>query len=173
MLGIIAYGSLINLQEIKSQREHPAHAIPIRLETFKRSFNQKPVWRDGNGTHSAVLNGQTSEQNWLNAICFCYTEFDFKALDKRERGYLRTAVTTDKINSYQGYHLPELKEVFIYLGKVEYQNNNLLPNPDYLDICLVGAKYWGGDFYRDFLNTTYIHNETLLREYLSAPLADR
>jgi len=169
MLGIIAYGSLINLQEIKSQRERPAHAIPIRLETFKRSFNQQPAWRNNSGTHSAVLNIQTSEQNWLNAVCFCYAEFDFKTLDIRERGYSRIPVTTDRISSYQGHHLPELKEAFIYLGKGEYRNNALLPNPDYLNICIVGAKNWGEVFYRDFLNTTYISSEILLYDYLSTP----
>jgi len=166
MLGIIAYGSLINRQEIKSQREHPVHAIPIRLEAFTRSFNQQPAWRNHSGRHSAVLNVQTSEQNWLNAGCFCYAEFDFKTLDIRERGYSRTTVTADKITSYRGSHLPELKEVFIYLGKGEFRNNALLPNPDYLDICLAGAKYWGEEFYRDFLDTTHINNGILLREYL-------
>ena len=167
MLGIIAYGSLINPQEIKNQRECSCHAVPIRLETFKRSFTQQPAWRDNSGTHSAVLNAQTSEQNWLNAICFCYPEFDFKTLDKRERGYSRTSVTVDKINSYRGHHLPKLKEVFIYLGKKDYRNDNLLPNPDYLNICTVGAKTWGENFYRDFLNTTYINSGILLRDYLS------
>ena len=166
MIGIIAYGSLINRQEIKNQREHPVLAIPIRLETFKRSFNQQPAWRNGSGTHSAVLNIQTSEQNWLNAVCFCYAEFDFKTLDIRERGYSRTTVTADKITSYQGYHLPGLKEVYIYLGKGEFRNNTLLPNPDYLDICLTGAISWSDKFYRDFLNTTHINSGILLRDYL-------
>ena len=150
MLGIIAYGSLINLQEIKSQREHPAHAVPIKLDTFKRSFNQQPAWRNDVGTHSAVLNVQTSEQNWLNAVCFCYAEFDFTDLDNREKGYSRIGVDADKISNYQRYNLPELEEIYIYRGKKEYQSSVLMPNPDYLNICLAGAKHWGEEFYYDF-----------------------
>ncbi len=166
MLGIIAYGSLINPQETKKQVEQPTHTIPIKLKSFKRSFNQQPAWRDKLGAHSAVLNIQASEQNWLNAICFCYAKFDFKTLDNRERGYSRMSIPIDKINSYQGYNLPKLKDAFVYLGKKNYEDNGLLPNPDYLGICMAGAKNWGEDFYRDFLNTTHISNGILLSEYL-------
>jgi len=166
MVGIVAYGSLINPQEIETQREQPSHIIPIKLETFKRSFNQRAAWRESSSEHAAVLNAQTSEKNWLNGVCYCFRDFDFSALDNRERGYSRTAVLPDKINSYQGHNLPELAEVHIYLGKKEYKNSTTLPNPDYLNICLMGAKHWGEDFYRDFLNTTHINNGILLREYI-------
>ena len=166
MLGIIAYGSLINPQEAESLGAPPVHIIPLKLDTFKRSFNQQPAWRKSSSENSAVLNVSRSKQNWLNAVCYCFDDFDFTALDKRERGYSRTAVQHDKISCYQGHNLPELKEFSIYLGKAEYQSDTILPNLDYLDICLNGAKNWGEDFYRDFLNTTYINSEILLREYL-------
>ena len=173
MLGIITYGSLINPQETETLRKRPTHIIPIKLETFKRSFNQRPAWRRSTSEHSAVLNVQTSEQNWLNAVCYCFNGFDFSDLDNRERGYSRTVVQPDKISCYQGHNLPKLEEICIYLGKTEYQNNTLLPNPDYLDICLKGAKNWGEDFYHDFLNTTHINNGLLLREYVQSSYIDR
>ncbi len=166
MLGIIAYGSLINTQETKTQQKRPTHTIPVKLETFKRSFNQRPAWRENTSKHSAVLNAQASEQNWLNAICYCYADFDFTELDNRERGYSRTLILPDKITNYQGHNLPTLEKIFIYLGKKEYKNSDLLPNPDYLDICMAGAKEWGKIFYHDFLNTTHINNGILLRKYL-------
>lgn len=166
MLGIITYGSLINPQEAEGMGTPPAHIIPLKLDTFKRSFSQKPAWRKSTSKNSAVLNVRRSEQDWLNAVCYCFHDFDFTALDKRERGYFRTVVQHEKVRCYQGYGLPELRELSIYLGKTEYQNDTILPNPDYLDICLRGAKNWGKYFYRDFLNTTYINNEILLREYL-------
>jgi len=168
MLGIITYGSLINTQEIEKQQDDPTHIIPVKLETFKRSFNQRPAWRKSTGEYSAVLNVQISEQNWLNGVCYCYADFDFTTLDNRERGYSRTVVPPDKINGYQGHRLPDLAGIFIYLGKKEYEHSTLLPNPDYLDICLKGAKNWGEDFYRDFLNTTHINNGRLLHEYLQS-----
>ena len=168
MLGIITYGSLINTQETEALRERPTHIIPIKIEALKRSFNQRPAWRKNTSKDSAVLNVQTSEHNWLNAICYCFSDFDFTTLDDRERGYSRTAVQPDKINCYQGHNLPELEEISIYLGKAEYLSNTLLPNPDYLEICLRGAKNWGEDFYQDFLNTTHINNGILLREHLQS-----
>ena len=166
MLGIIAYGSLINPQEAENLLGCPTHIIPIKLTSFKRSFNQRPAWRRNTNEHSAVLNVQTSEHNWLNAVCYCFSGFNFSVLDNRERGYSRTAIQLDKINCYQGHNLPFLEEICIYLGKTEHQDDTLLPNPDYLDICLAGAKNWGEDFYRDFLNTTHINNRIMLREYL-------
>jgi hypothetical protein len=166
MLGIIAYGSLINPQETEGQMDQHQHIIPIRLKAFKRSFNQRPAWRNSTSEHSAVLNVETSEQDWLNAVCYCFAAFDFSDLDNRERGYSRTAVQLDKISSYQGHNLPDLEEVFIYLGRAVHQSSTLLPNPDYLDICLMGAKNWGEDFFRDFLHTTHINNGILLREYI-------
>jgi hypothetical protein len=166
MLGIITYGSLINHQETAGMKTPPASIIPVKLSTFKRSFNQQPAWRKNSGKHSAVLNVQADEPNWFNGVCYCFYAFDFTALDNRERGYLRVAVHLDRISNYQGHSLPELEELFLYQGKREYQNDTLLPNPDYLDICLTGAKYWGEEFYRDFLDTTHINNGILLREYL-------
>jgi len=168
MLGIIAYGSLINPQEIETQREQPSHSVPLKLFAFKRSFNQRPAWREGNSQHSAVLNVQTSKQDWLNAVCYCFADFDFTALDNRERGYTRAAVPPDNVACYQGHNLPELEKIFIYLGKKKYENNSLLPNPDYLDICLTGANHWGEDFYCDFLNTTHINSKLTLREHIQS-----
>lgn len=168
MLGIIAYGSLINPQEIEDQRNQPLHIVPLKLFTFKRSFNQRPAWRESTSKHSAVLNVQTSEQDWLNAVCYCFSDFDFTALDNRERGYTRASVLPDNVTCYQGHNLPNLEEIFIYLGKKEYENSTLLPNPDYLDICLTGAKKWGKDFYCDFLNTTHINNGIILREHIQS-----
>lgn len=166
MLGIITYGSLINTQEVERQQPTPAQVIPIKLETYKRSFNQRPAWRESTGQNSAVLNVQTSGQSWLNGVCYCFRDYDFAALDIRERGYSRTTVPLDKVNCYQGYNLPELEKMSIYLGKSEYLSNTLLPNPDYLDICLRGAKNWGEIFYQDFLNTTHINSGILLCQYL-------
>lgn len=166
MLGIITYGSLINPQKAAEIETPSASIIPIKISTFKRSFNQQPAWRKNTSEYSAVLNVQSSEQNWLNGVCYCFYDFNFTALDHRERGYLRAEVPPDRISIYQGHSMPELKELFIYLGREKYRNNTLLPNPDYMNICLMGAKYWGEEFYCDFLNTTHINDGISLREYL-------
>ena len=142
------------------------HTVPIKVHTFKRSFSQLPAWREVTVKGCAVLNVQPSEADWLNAVCYCYPAFDFATLDERERGYTRKSVPLSKVEGYQGRDLPDLQKVFMYLGRAEYQSRTILPNPDYLDICLEGAKKWGEGFYRDFLVSTHINNGTLLREYL-------
>jgi hypothetical protein len=32
--------------------------------------------------------------------------------------------------------------------------------------CLKGAEQWGKDFYNDFLDSTFVENNTLLRAYI-------
>ena len=169
MLGIVVYGSLINLQETETQMPPSKQIIPIRLESFKRSFNQRPAWRESTSEHSAVLNVERSEQDWLNAVCYCYSDFDFTALDARERGYSRTTIEPDQINCYLGHKLPKIEKISIYLGKKEYKNNTILPNPDYLNTCLLGTQRWGDEFFHDFLDTTHINNGILLRKYIHHP----
>lgn len=51
--------------------------------------------------------------------------------------------------------------IFIYVGKPEKQNDGLLPNKSYLELCLRGAKHWGEEFQEQFLQTTYVGDLTL------------
>jgi len=167
MLGIVAYGSLIDPAEAKKQGEAPLHSIPVKATGFRRSFDQKPAWRTASDEGSAVLGVHKSEPDWLNAICYCYNTFDFMALDKRERGYIRTTVPLNTLKCYRGTTLPLLEAVIIYLGRPEYQNLRIFPNQSYLNLCLRGAKNWGNEFYHDFLHTTHINNGVLLDGYLN------
>lgn len=167
MIGIIGYGSLVNCTQHVHQKELLVDTVPIKLRSYKRIFNQRPTWRKATSTKAAVLNAHYSESDWLNAVCYCYEDFNFIDLDHRERGYSRTAVATQSITCYQGKDLPPLTKLFIYLGKTENRDDTLLPNSEYLKICLTGAKSWGDDFYRDFLTTTYINHGILLREYVN------
>jgi len=166
MLGLIAYGSLINSGEAMQHGGAPLHTVPVKVHTFKRSFSQLPAWRKATVKGCAVLNVQPSEADWLNAVCYCYPDFDFATLDNRERGYTRTTVPLSRVNCYQDHDLPELQKMFMYLGREEHQSSSILPNPDYLDICLKGAEKWGEGFYRDFLVSTHVNNGMLLQEYL-------
>ena len=166
MLAIVGYGSLINLGEGHHQKQHLVEAVPVKLKLFKRCFNPRPTWRRTGARASAVLNAQDSVTSWLNAICYCYRTFDFTALDERERGYTRIRTTAENLSCYQGYRLPQEIDIFIYLGKEGGQDGALLPNSDYLEVCLSGAKSWGDEFYNDFLSTTHINNGLLLSEYL-------
>ena len=167
MIGVIGYGSLVNLAQHNQQERQLVDTVPIKFRSYKRIFNQRPAWREKNAIHSAVLNVHYSEPDWLNAVCYCYSNFDFTDLDQRERGYSRMALTRQNITCYRGRSLPDLSALYIYIGKTEHHDATLLPNPDYLQICLKGAKSWGDEFYRDFLSTTHINNGILLSEYIN------
>lgn len=43
----------------------------------------------------------------------------------------------------------------ISIGKEQKKNEEILPNFDYLNICLHGAESFGKEFLNDFLKTTY------------------
>lgn len=167
VIGVIGYGSLVNPAQQAGQNRHLQDIIPIRCGSYRRIFNQRPVWRESTATSSAVLNVHYSTADWLNAACYCYADFDFADLDYRERGYRRVALTTRGITCYEGKTLPSLRGLFIYLGKPENRDDRLLPHPDYLKICLDGARGWGEEFYRDFLNTTHLNQGMLLSEFIS------
>jgi len=164
MLGIIAYGSLINRQEAKNVGSPPIAAIPVKLRNFKRSFNQRPAWRKETSENTAVLNVQKSQTHWINGICYCFENFDFALLDEREKGYTRTLLKPEGISSYTSLEAPLPENIYIYLGKAEYLNESLLPHQDYLNICLRGAQNWGDNFAADFSDTTYIRNGILLQD---------
>lgn len=51
--------------------------------------------------------------------------------------------------------------IFIYVGKPEKQNDDILPNKTYLELCFRGAKHWGEAFKEQFLQTTYVGDLTL------------
>lgn len=166
MLGIIVYGSLINTTESAQSNDKADGIIPIKTRQLRRIFNQRPRWRTTTSQQAAVLSIHPDQNEWFNGICYCYSTFDFSALDQRERGYVRTTLSSGRITPYPGYQLPDLDKVHIYLGREEQRDDTLLPHPQYLDICLNGARDWGQDFYDDFLDTTYVRNEIQLRRYI-------
>ena len=57
---------------------------------------------------------------------------------------------------------------YIYLGRPEKSHDAILPNEEYLDICLAGARQRGNCFFEDFLKTTFVRGNIPLKEYLLA-----
>lgn len=122
MIGVIGYGSLVNCTQHTQQEEQLVDTVPIKPRSYKRIFNQRPVWRKTTAINSAVLNVHHSEPDWFNAVCYCYQNFDFTDLDHRERGYSRVSLAMHNITSYQGKRLPCLNDLYIYLGKAEHRD---------------------------------------------------
>lgn len=165
MIGILAYGSLIHADEHLSQ-DGLVSAIPVKVSGFKRLFEQRPSWREGEGDRVAVLNVQESSEDTINAICLCFKSEEREALRVRERGYIERRVSVEQLECYDDTVLPELDELYIYLGREEKRAHSILPNDTYLELCIKGANGWGNAFCLDFVSTTSLADGSALHEYI-------
>jgi hypothetical protein len=157
MPAVVVYGSLIHPGECAGLGISTAQMQPVIITGYRRMFHQEPVFRKGNGINRAVLNTMPQNGYSLNAILIRdINRQKLSLFDKRESGYFRQRLSGKKIAPE-----PAGEENFIYLGKTGRQNQGLLPNTDYLRICLQGARFWGEDFYSMFLETTFIGRQQL------------
>jgi hypothetical protein len=108
----------------------------------------------------------SSYQRWLNGLLFSGLDDGFFIdLDKREKGYNRIGVDPSCLHEYGSSDaITGRQNIYIYTGQLDKHNDSILPNTSYLDTCLEGAKQWGEDFYSDFLDSTFVKNNILLRE---------
>lgn len=169
---IIVYGSLIHPKQLQQHSDLFAEAHPVLVRGYKRIFNQEPSWRKGNGEHRAVLNVMRSDTAFFNGLLVkLRKEEDLDRLNERERGYYLSAIAPSQLSCLTNVSssaaidlaCSELanQPTYLYLGRLEKRNNDILPNKGYLNICLEGAQYWGEAFYEQFLQTTYVGELTL------------
>lgn len=164
MTGILAYGSLINPREYSGQEI--VHAVPVTVAGFKRIFNQLPSWRRGSGNRIAVLNVEPAPRHSINAVCLCFDVEDRSRFNERECGYTAHAVHPARITCHPDFRLPKVTGFYIFVGKEGRQDADILPNDDYLEICINGAKAWGEPFYLEFVATTRLANDAPLMDHL-------
>lgn len=166
---LIVYGSLINKKELLDVVGYitEKEIIPLKVNGFKRVFNQETTWRNGSGKKRAVLNVVKSNNNWFNGMLVCnINESYFWSLDKREEGYKRIKVAPASIKFDYGISTKPEGRIWIYTGKHQKMRDDILPIPSYLDICLEGSKEWSERFYNDFLITTFLPKGQALIEFL-------
>jgi len=132
--------------------------VPVRVRGYRRSFCQEPSWRTGAAERRGVLTVRPSGEGWINAVLVCGCDpAGFRTLDHRERGYRRARVVRSAIEPYASApELDDMDRISIYRGRSEKWNPELLPNPDYLDLCIGAAEQWGEAFLEDFLATTRV-----------------
>jgi hypothetical protein len=112
-----------------------------------------------------VLNIIGSEQHWLNALLISgLNDRSLADVDEREKGYNSIKVVPSYV---RGYLLTATtpQNIYTHVGKAEKQSASILPNASYLSICLEGARQRGEDFYNEFLDSTFVKDDILLREY--------
>ena len=152
MNNLIVYGSLLHPDELLKHNITLSQVEYVKVQGFRRVFNQEPSYRLVDSINRAVLNIEACKTSWFNALLIKgLSQGYFKELDEREKGYNRLLVNA---TSYQGVLF---QEVLIYMGKVHLKNSTILPNLAYLDLCKEGAKQHGEIFYNDFINTTYVN----------------
>lgn len=152
-MNLVVYGSLINKNELQKEFISIENVEMVKVFDFQRVFNQEPSFRLLDSKNRAVLNVKEASGFWFNAIIIKNLSYEyFEILDNREKGYDRTLLEKNQIKSYT--HETFL-DTYIYLGKKEKENSSILPNEEYLKICLNGVKSFGEEFYKDFLKTTY------------------
>ena len=103
----------------------------------------------------------------MNAVLLLGAARDLEPADRRERGYDRYRVDDGSLTRHgDGTPLELLGSACLYVGKPDLYGRDVLPNPEYLRICLEGAREWGEDFYEDFLRTTFLCDGRTLEEFV-------
>lgn len=134
-----------------------ADTTPVRLRGFRRSFCQEPSWRASGSAARGVLTVRPAEGCWLNGLLIHGLDgAAIDALDQRERGYVRTALAFDALEPYDWGAGMGPEQPVAYLGREEKFNTAILPNEEYMGICVAGAARLGAGFLRDFLLSTHL-----------------
>jgi len=154
MYNLIVYGSLLHIDELKKQNVDLSQIDLVKVKGFKRVFNQLPSWRKVEGNKKSVLNIEADKNAWFNALVIKNLDQEYvDDLDHRERGYDRVSLEDGSVTLYSDGSV--LNDCIVYKGKVDKQSDEILPIPEYFQICKSGAECHGELFYKDYLKTTY------------------
>ena len=161
---MLVYGSLMHPAELAGHCAH-TESVSVRVRGYRRSFSQEPSWRAGDGIRRGVLTVRRSERDWFNGILIRGSDVAaIRSIDRRERGYTRVMVPVRDVVPYARREegvLHALDEIGLYIGRDDKRNDELLPNPAYLNLCIEAATLWGSEFSSDFLHTTHVGDRTL------------
>lgn len=169
VVGFLGYGSLLSPEAIDDILSGGVErAFPVKVQGFRRLFNQEASWRESMETRQAVLNAVRYDQYELNAVLLSdLSRSEYRELRERESGYRMLEVRQRSITPYDASDEDRLADhdlVLISTGtKV---NEDIRPIPDYIELCLDGALAWGDQFYQDFIETTEIQEGEPLDGYL-------
>lgn len=171
-VGVIGYGSILAPTEIDLVLTAcEDRVVPVKVDGFKRVFNQEASWRDVDGPERGVLNVVRDDDHWFNGVLLADLDREeFERYRERERGYRLIEVEREAIDPYDtgdGLILTELELVLIATGKKP--RDAIEPIGEYLDLCLEGAETWGREFEEDFRTTTEMVTGETLRRYLQQP----
>ena len=155
---VFGYGSLINKNELIKEIHKNKNIIPVLVKGLKRSFNVSS--KGGKYKVLGVRNSSSSKAE-CNGVLVKVNKEELAELIEREKNYSIKPIKKDRLSFPYGKEV-ELKnedqlfcfypETLFKLTKTESERIPIRPN--YLNICLEGAKALGEDFFNDFIETT-------------------
>ena len=155
---IFGYGSLINLHSLNKTLPEVTCVTPAILKDYIRIFDTKSTTRfTQDNVAISVLNFKESPNNFMNGVFFDVSKKYFQSLTEREGAYKAKEVTIETSNGKEKFN------AIVFIGennKQDYLFDDFHQN-NYLQICINGAKDFGEDFYKTFLDTTLINNKKL------------
>lgn len=166
-VGLVIYGSLLEPSEWnETPREAYRRGIPVKVHGYKRVFNNEADYRSYKDKRRAVLNVEESSGAWFNGILIPWLYEDEKEpLLGRESGYSIERIASSAIEPYDSTNrVNSATSIETVVG--DKKRKDILPIPSYIKICLKGARYWGADFYEDFVRVTEVVTGETLEEYL-------
>ena len=157
---IFGYGSLMNLDFLCKTVPNVTDITPVILQNHIRIFETASTTRfDKDNTPAAVLNITEHNEAKINGVCFHVEQDYFDELLEREKAYELREVVVETCDT------GEKMKAFVFVDKMKQKQNFLFDEEtqiDYLNICLEGARQFGEEFYRMFLESTHINNKKLI-----------
>mgnify|MGYP002725579913 CR=1 FL=1 len=158
-ISIFAYGSLLNQVSLKQTTPSFSHYFTAALPGYRRVFNYESPYRKDSitGAPSSVLNLVKDDKAITNGMCFIADRESLDELYERENGY-----SFEMVRVFDDREAPHDVHTFIAYEHAKYDFvTNSFEQDQYVAMCVAGAKKFGKHFYNQFLNTTYIGDETL------------
>lgn len=163
-LKIFAYGSLMFEESLKKTAPLAKILRPARLHGFVRVFNFPSPYRisELDGSPCSVLNIDKSDLNHeICGVLFEMTKESFSEMFSREEGYELVQIEV------QDFFEPNTRYKAYTFRALHYEAHAFQfgsqKQQEYLLWCLEGAKKYGEEFYKNFLETTHIGNKTLAK----------
>lgn len=168
---VFGYGSLIDLDSLKATVPDAKDIRSCFVRGFTRNFS---LWDpvgfnetnlDLKGLPFCALDIQkvNDPSKIVNGIVFRIDESRFNNLLKREQEY-----EVRETNVYDWNTKTILGPAFLFSSNKNNGKYNFgsAAQERYLELCLKGAKTFGEDFYKTFLETTYLNGKKLTELHL-------
>jgi len=151
---IFGYGSLMNESSLRETVPDVNGVVPATVSGYVRVFNTESLFTfTESGEMYAVLNVEKADGVTMNGVLFDVTQEYIDDLLEREEGY--DLIEVEATSLVDG----SLIEAVLFMdvsGKVQDFVFGDAMQMTYLERCADGARSFGEDFYKMFLDTTLI-----------------